>query len=149
MSAGPVVAAGGLALLARIGPGATYPSQILPAVLVLGLGLAITVAPLTATALGSVEGEHSGVASAVNNDVARAAGLIAVAALPAAGGISGYSYLHPHQLTSGFRTAVLIAAGACAFGGLLAVLTIRNPRQEAGPQMANWHCALDAPAPAS
>lgn len=148
MSVGPVIVAGGLALLARVGPGSTYPTQVLPAVLVLGLGLAVTVAPLTATALGAVAAEHSGMASAINNDVARAAGLIAVAALPAAGGISGYSYLHPQQLTSGFRSAVVIAAGVCAFGGLLAVLTIRNPRRAARPEAANWQCGLDAPSPA-
>lgn len=147
MSVGPLMVGGGLALLARIGPGSTYVSRVLPAVLVLGMGLAVTVAPLTATALGAAPAEHSGVASAINNDVARAAGLFAVAALPAAGGITGYSYLHPAQLSPGFHTAVLIAAGACALGGLLAVLTIRNPRRVTRPEPPCWQCALDAPAP--
>lgn len=149
MSVGPLMVGAGLALLARIGPGSTYPTRVLPAVMVLGLGLAITVAPLTATALGAAPAEHSGVASAINNDVARAAGLFAVAALPAAGGISGFSYLHPHQLTSGFHTAVIIAAAACASGGLLAAATIRNPRREIQPERPCFNCALDAPAPAT
>lgn len=147
MSAGPILAGIGIALLARVGPGSTYVSAVMPAVLVLGLGLAVTVAPLTATALGAAPPEHSGVASAVNNDVARAAGLIAVAVLPAVGGIRGYSYLHPAQLTSGFHIAVLVAAGACGLGGLLAVLTVRNPGRAAQPVTPGWHCALDAPPP--
>ena len=146
MSLGPLLVAGGLALLARVGPGSTYLARVLPAVLVLGFGLAVTVAPLTATALSAAPAEHSGMASAINHDVARAAGLVAVAALPAAAGIGGYSYLHPGQLTSGFHTAVLIAAGACGLGGLLAFLTIRNPGRVIPPEPANWHCALDGPA---
>ena len=100
---------------------------MLPAVLVLGLGLAINVAPLTATALSAAPAEHSGIASAVNNDVARTASLIAVAVLPALAGITGDAYLHPAELTRGFHTAVLIAAVASAAAGLLAAATIRNP----------------------
>ena len=146
MSTGPILVGGGLALLARIGPGSSYLSQVLPALIVLGLGLAATVAPLTATALGAAPSEHAGAASAVNNDVARAAGLVAVAVLPAVGGIHGYSYLDPGRLTAGFHTAVLVAGGACALGGLLSLLTIRNPGR-AGPGEHTWHCALDAPAP--
>jgi hypothetical protein len=90
--------------------------------------------------------EHAGVASAVNNDVARAAGLIAVAVLPAAAGITGDSYLHPAALASGFHMAALIAAVACALGGLLAFLTIRNPAPTRAPEeAAEYHCTLDAP----
>jgi EmrB/QacA subfamily drug resistance transporter len=148
MSVGPVVIAAGLAMLGGIGPGGTYLTVVLPAVLVFGLGLAINVAPLTATALSAAPAEHAGMASAVNNDVARAAGLIAVAVLPALAGITGDTYLHADALASGFRTAVLIAAGLCVVGGALAALTIRNPattpaavRQLAGQS----HCALGGP----
>ncbi len=149
MSAGPVVVGAGLALLARVHPGSTYLASVLPAVVVLGAGLALTVAPLTATALGAVSAEHAGVASAVNNDMARAAGLFAVAALPAAAGIHGHSYTHAQQLTVGFHRAVLIAAAACLVGGLAALLTIRNPpRPTQEGRGANWNCALDAPAAA-
>jgi EmrB/QacA subfamily drug resistance transporter len=148
MSLGPVMVGAGLALLARIGPGSSYLRQVLPAVVVLGLGLAVTVAPLTAAALAAAPSEHSGLASALNNDVARAGGLFAVAVLPAVAGIHGYSYLHPLQLTAGFHTAVVVAGAACAAGGLLAWLTIRNPRRPAPPvpaAPAAWQCPLDAP----
>jgi hypothetical protein len=84
MSTGPLVIAAGLALFARIGHSGTYLTEVLPAVVVFGLGLAINVAPLTSTVLAAVPAEHAGMASAVNNDVARAASLITVAVLPAA-----------------------------------------------------------------
>jgi EmrB/QacA subfamily drug resistance transporter len=83
MAGGPIVAGAGLLLLVRTGAGADYPTTVLPGVLVFGLGLAATVAPLTATVLGAVEPGHSGVASGVNNAVARVAGLLAIAALGA------------------------------------------------------------------
>jgi MFS family permease len=117
---------------------------VLPGVVVFGAGLAITVAPLTATAMASAPAEHAGLASAVNNDVARAAGLIAVAVIPVAAGITGTSYLHPHQLSAGFRTAVLIAGAMCGAGGVIGALTIRNPAT-ARPHTETFHCALDAP----
>jgi EmrB/QacA subfamily drug resistance transporter len=83
MGFGPLVAGVGLLLLVRVNAGASYASQILPGVLVFALGLSATVAPLTATVLGSVEAGHSGVASGVNNAIARVAGLLAIAALGA------------------------------------------------------------------
>ncbi len=83
MAGGPLVAGLGLLLLVRTGASANYLTTILPGVLVFGLGLAATVAPLTATVLGSVEPGHSGLASGVNNAVARVAGLLAIAALGA------------------------------------------------------------------
>jgi hypothetical protein len=127
---------------------------VLPAVVVFGLGLAIVVAPLTATALGAVPGEHAGLASAVNNDVARVGGLIAVAVLPAIAGLSGTGYLHPATMAAGFRTAALCAGALCVGGGILAAAGIRNPIP--GPVVgaelgivraepfACMHCALDA-----
>src|SRR5262245_16553442 len=114
MSVGPVVVGAGLALLTMATSGPSYVVYVLPAVVVFGLGLAITVAPLTATAMSSAPPEHSGIASAVNNDVARFGGLIAVAVLPALAGITGTSYLHPDALAAGFRTAALISGAVCA-----------------------------------
>jgi EmrB/QacA subfamily drug resistance transporter len=84
MSVGPWLAAGGLLLFARAGARPSYPTVILPGVLVFGLGLACTVAPLTSTVLGSVPPGRSGLASGTNNAVSRIAGLLAIAAVGAA-----------------------------------------------------------------
>jgi EmrB/QacA subfamily drug resistance transporter len=151
MTVGPLVIAIGMALFARVHGSGDYLTQVLPAVLVLGLGLAANVAPLTATALSAAPAEHSGIASAVNNDVARTASLIAVAVLPALAGITGDAYLHPAELTRGFHTAVLIAAAFAAAGGILAAATIRNPPKRRPQRTADEAldsmrcCALDAP----
>ncbi len=120
---------------------------MLPAVVVFGFGVAINVAPLTATALAAAPADHAGVASAVNNDVARAAGLIAVAVLPALAGITGESYLHPAALAHGFKMAALMAAAFCAAGGVLAAVTIRNPARPAParPLPRESSCGLEAP----
>jgi EmrB/QacA subfamily drug resistance transporter len=129
MSVGPLIVAAGLAMLARVDSGGNYLLEVLPAVLLFGLGLATTVAPLTATALSSAPAERTGLASAVNNTVARTGSLLAVALLPAVAGIAGDSYLHPAVFESGFQHAALIAAVICAASGLLAAATIRNPRR--------------------
>jgi len=150
MSAGPVVVGVGLAMLTLVTSGPSYVVYVLPAVIVFGLGLAITVAPLTATAMSSAPAQHSGIASAVNNDVARFGGLLAVAVLPALAGITGTAYLHPDALAAGFRTAALISGAVCAAGGVLAAFTITNPKRAARPAGAPapaecLHCGLDAP----
>jgi hypothetical protein len=146
LTVGPSAIAGGLGLLVRLdGPG-SYATQVLPAMSVLGLGLAVTVAPLTATVLAAAPPEHAGVASAVNNDLARIGALIAVAVLPVVAGITGDALTHPQALTHGFHVAVSIAAASCACAGLLAGLTIRDP---AGPGVPTGgehrHCAVDGP----
>jgi MFS family permease len=146
MSVGPIVVGAGLLLLTRATDGASYANYVLPAVVVFGIGLAITVAPLTSTAMGAAPPEHAGAASAINNVVARAAGLIAVAVLPFAAGIAGTSALSPRQFAPGFRTAVVIAGIVSAAGGLLAVALIRNPPapKPSPPSGARrWQCALD------
>ena len=149
MSVGPIVVAIGLALFARVGPSGSYIADVLPAVLVFGLGLTITVAPLTATALSSAPATRTGLASAVNNTVARAGSLLAVAILPALAGITGSSYLHPGQFEDGFTRAAFISALVCACGGVLAFATIRNPRRAVAgipPRVAqDFSCPLDAP----
>jgi hypothetical protein len=136
-------------MFVRIDAAGGYISEVLPAVVVLGLGLATTVAPLTAAVLAAAPAERSGVASAVNNDVARLAGLLAVAILPAAAGITGASYLHPGVFSAGFRIAMVGAGVICAVGGVLAAFAIRGPvsQDEATPAPARneLHCALDAP----
>jgi len=149
MSVGPCLVGLGLMLLVRIDAAGTYGTQVLPAVVVFGLGLATTVAPLTATALSSAPASEAGVASAVNNDVARTASLIAVAVLPAIAGITGSAYLHPAVFSTGFHKASLVSGALCVLSGLMAAALIRKPRPAAGPQPSAEayysHCALDAP----
>jgi len=126
MTLGPLVAGCGLFLLTRLATDSFYPTGVLPGVLVLGIGLVITVAPLTATAMSSAPGEHAGIASAVNNDVARAGGLVAVAVLPVVSSLTGSAYLHAATFAHGFRTAGLICAVMCGIGGVIAAVTISN-----------------------
>jgi EmrB/QacA subfamily drug resistance transporter len=146
MSAGPAITAIGLAMFARIGHSGDYLTEVLPSVVIYGLGLAITVAPLTATVLAAVPASHAGMASAANNTIARASSLIAVAVLPALAGLGGTAYLEPARFSAGFGRASLMCAGLCLAGGVVAAVTIRDPApasgQAAGPLL---YCALDAP----
>lgn len=149
MGAGPLVAGLGLALLVRVERDAAYLADVLPAVLVFGLGLALTVAPLTATVLGGVAEEHAGMASAINNAVARIAGLLAIAAIGAV--ITAAASVPPDEILSAsdpaaaedaFHLAMLVTAALVAVGGLLSAAGIENPRREVHCE----DCARDAPA---
>jgi EmrB/QacA subfamily drug resistance transporter len=124
MTVGPIVAGAGILLLSGIAPGDGYLSGVLPGVVVFGLGMATTVAPLTAAVLAGVGDELTGVASGINNAVARLAGLLAVAALPPLAGIATGGDLAA-GLDAGFGTAVRLAAGVCALGGVAAAVTVR------------------------
>ncbi|GAA2269173.1 MULTISPECIES: MFS transporter [Kitasatospora] len=146
---GPLLCAGGVLLMLRIGPGASYWADVLPAVVLLGLGMTTLVAPLTATVLAAVEVRRAGIASGVNNAAARAAGLLAVAALPALSGLSGDAYRVPSEVDAGFRTAMLICAALLTAGGLLALTTVRGDalapdRPRAEPD-CEWYCAPTHP----
>ncbi|GAA0672980.1 MFS transporter [Kitasatospora atroaurantiaca] len=123
---GPLLCAAGVLMMLRIGPGASYWTDVLPAVVVMGMGITVLVAPLTATVLAAVEVRRAGIASGVNNAAARAAGLLAVAALPALSGLSGEAYQVPAEVDDAFRTAMLICAGLLTAGGLLALATVRT-----------------------
>jgi hypothetical protein len=113
-------------LLVLIHPGAAYLPSVMPGVLVFGIGIAITVAPLTATVMAAAPPGDVGIASAVNNDVARTAGLLAVAVFPALSGITAAAYASPVALSRGFHHAVLIAGALCALGGVISAIFIRN-----------------------
>jgi EmrB/QacA subfamily drug resistance transporter len=152
MTAGPLLAAAGVAALVRIGPDASYVTDVLPAATVLGFGLALTVAPLTATALAAAPGNHAGLASGVNNAVARVAGLLAVALLPVLAGLTGDAYSDPAALEPAFRMAMWACAGLLAVGGLLAAALVRTPAAAdqaptppAGTAVQHHHCSVDAP----
>ena len=126
LTVGPLLIAAGMVLMSAIGAGDSYLAGVLPGVIVYGLGLALVVAPITATVLAAADSRHAGVASGVNNAVARTAQLAAVAALPLIVGLSGDDFLDPVALEDGFRVAMLVTAGLSAAGGLLAWLYISN-----------------------
>ena len=126
MAVGALVAGVGMLLFSRVVPGATYVGAILPAAVVFGLGLSLLVAPLTAAVLAAAPDRDAGVASGVNNAVARLAGLISAAALPAAAGLGGLAKLSGLQLTQGFARAMWICAGLAALAAVVAWATVGN-----------------------
>lgn len=151
MTVGPIITASGLVLFSRIGADATYVRDVLPAVVALGLGMSLTVAPLTATALGSVDERHAGIASGVNNAVARAAGLLAVAILPLAAGLGAGSLTVAADLSPVYHRAMLICAGLVLIGALLAFVGVPGKPAAAEPPLpqpsdeltaVRVHCAL-------
>ncbi|MGH2980968.1 MAG: MFS transporter, partial [Solirubrobacterales bacterium] len=134
MTIGPLVLGAGLVLLSGVERGDDYLGAILPGVIVFGVGMTIFVAPLTATVLGALPDERAGIASAVNNAAARLAQLFASAALPAAAGLSASTAVAPGAFSDGYRTAMLIAAGIAALGGLISLATIRGTETRRAPR---------------
>ena len=124
MTIGPLVLALAFVLFRRVSPGGTYVAVVLPAVVVMGLGLVLTVSPLTTAVLGAISGEYAGVASAVNNAVSRVAGLLAVATLPAVAGVASGG---GSGMSAGFAKAMAICGGLCVVGAAIAFATIRKP----------------------
>lgn len=125
LGVGPLIAGAGFLLTLRIGAHANYLTEVLPASVALGLGLATTVAPLTATVLAAADDHQAGAASGINNAVARSAGLLAVAVIPVLAGLGGADYTDPAVYGAGFRRAMLIGAGLLVVASLLSVLLIR------------------------
>ncbi|WP_433471553.1 MFS transporter [Saccharomonospora azurea] len=147
MTAGPLLGAVGVALLARVGPEtSSWPEVVLP-VTVLGVGLTLTVTPLTSTALGAVPDEHAGLASGVNNAVARTGGLVIVAALPTLTGLGAEGFGDAGVLAPAFRIAMLVCAALLAVGGIVAALFLRPPRRapEEESVCPRYHCAIAQP----
>lgn len=148
MTVGPIVGGLGLLLMLRIGSDADYVTDVLPGVVVFGLGLAATVAPLTATVLDSVEERHVGIASGINNGVSRVAGLLAIAVLGAvisarfsavAGGDVAGGPLTADAAaasTSAFHLGLVIAALLMIAGGVVSGFGIENRRSEETPEPA-------------
>nr|WP_302477670.1 MFS transporter [Aeromicrobium stalagmiti] len=122
MTAGPLIAAAGLLMMLRIGPDASFWSDVLPASIVFGAGITTLVAPLTTAVLAAAPMEQTGIASGINNAVARTASLLAVAAIPPIAGIAGRDFADPDVFGPGFETGTLICVGmlvvaaACAVG---------------------------------
>lgn len=156
LTVGPLLSAAGTLLLSLVDSGASYLTDVLPGVALFGLGLSVTVAPLTATVLAAAPLSNAGAASGVNNAVARTAGLLIVAALPAITGLSGSSYADPAALQSSYTRSMVFCAGLLASGAALAVLLVRA-EVEPGPAPApveplrcpatpcRVHCAVAGP----
>lgn len=133
LSLGPVLCGAGTLLLAGVGQGTAYVSGVLPGVLLFGTGLTLLVAPLTATVLAAAPDRHAGVASGINNAIARTGGLLAVAALPAAVGLGGTDYQDPAAFTAGYAAAQVACAVLLLLGGLVSWVGLGS-RREGLPQ---------------
>ncbi|WP_320782030.1 MFS transporter [Streptomyces sp. CRN 30] len=147
LTVGPLLCAAGMALMLRVGEGAGYVRDVLPALVVLGLGMVTLVAPLTATVLASVETGRAGLASGINNAAARAAGLLAVAALPLLTGMGPEAYRVPEEFDETFRSAMLICAGLLVAGAVIAWAAVRTPvpREALGAPECRVHCGVASP----
>lgn len=126
MTIGPIVGGGGFLLMLRVDEQIDYWTQLFPGVLVFGLGLSITVAPLTTAILGSIENQHAGIASAVNNAVARVASLLAIATI---GVVTG-----PVLDLDGFHRGVLVMSLLLIVGGAISAIGIQNQLQTNSPE---------------
>lgn len=174
LTIGPLLIAVAMVLFARIGPGDRYLTDVLPAVLVFGLGLAASVAPVTATALGSVPSDRAGAASGMNNAVSRTGQLLTVAAIPPLVGLTGDALRDPVALTDGFDDAMYVGAALVAIGSLSSALLFpsgaesasgeptadqppdrspdRSPDEVATPAVkaavgSRFHCGVESPQP--
>lgn len=130
MTFGPFVCAAGLALLSGVGADASYWLDVFPGITVFSLGLALLVAPLTSTVLAAAPDRNAGIASGINNAVARAGSLLAVAALPAVVGLGGADYDRPSVFDAGYGRAVWINVAMLVVGGVVSWVFIRNPLAE-------------------
>jgi EmrB/QacA subfamily drug resistance transporter len=124
MTVGPLVMAVGVLLVRGVGADVSYWTEVLPGLIVFGLGLALMVAPLTATVLAAAPDDNAGIASGINNAVARAGSLLAVAALPVAIGLSGEEYADPAAFDAAYGSAMVACAVLLAVGGVVSWLTI-------------------------
>ncbi|WP_066361666.1 MFS transporter [Herbidospora mongoliensis] len=125
MTIGILLAGIGFMWMSRIGPDAHYLTDVLPPVTLFGLGLSATVAPLTATVLASASQRHAGVASGVNNAVARTGSLLSVAAIPPLVGLTGEAYRNPGLFDAGFQLSMYACAGMMAISALISLVGIR------------------------
>ncbi|WP_419664736.1 MFS transporter [Streptomyces sp. 2-1] len=126
LTLGPLVCGAGMLMMLRVGPGASYPADVLPALVVMGTGMVVLVAPLTVTLLSSVDASNAGLASGINNAAARAAGLMAVAALPLLVGMGPDAYRSGAAFDASFRRAMPLCAGLLAVGAALAFALLRQ-----------------------
>ncbi len=149
LTIGPMLIATGMLLLTRIGPDTDYATDVLPGVLVFGAGLALSVAPVTATALHAVPDNLAGAASGTNNAVSRTGQLLAIAATPPLVGLTGDALSDPEQLNDGFGLAMVIGAGFVLAGAATAALFLRAGDLGGPDDVADgpppFQCGVDGP----
>ncbi|WP_416961743.1 MFS transporter [Streptomyces sp. Agncl-13] len=145
LTVGPLLCAAAMLLMLRVGPDSSYLTDVVPALLVMGTGMVALVAPLTATVLASVDTARAGLASGINNAAARAAGLIAVAALPLLAGMGPEAYRSAPAFDHAFDRAMLWCAGALVVGAALACATVRRPAPDCRRPECLTHGWVTAP----
>jgi EmrB/QacA subfamily drug resistance transporter len=150
MGAGPLVSAAGLLLLLRTGIDTAYVADLLPAVLVFALGLAMTVAPLTAAVLAEADETDAGIASAINNAIARVAGLVGVSLVGVlvASMLAGDTFAANEESVSAFHRVVVICAALVAAGGVAGIVGITNPRRRVAAESCPGGQLYGVPQPA-
>lgn len=153
LTVGPLLLAAGMVMYSRLDAASTYLTGVLPGIVVFSVGLVLLVAPVTATVLAAADERRAGVASGINNAVARTAGLIAVAVLPPAAGLGPAAFGDPILFAAGFGRAMLITAALAALGAGIAWLgldsSLRPQRRRANvPEVHEQpHVVLDCPPP--
>jgi len=151
MGCGPLVAAGGILLLLRVGMHPSYLTDLLPALLLFALGLTATVSPLTATVLADADESDAGIASAINNAIARVAGLVGVAVVGVvvAGALTGDTFAPNQESVRAFHMAMAICAALVAVGGVAGLAGIVNPRRKVKAEQCPGGQLSGAPEPAA
>ncbi len=150
MGVGPLVAAAGLLLLLRTGIDTSYVADLVPALVVFALGLSMTVAPLVAAVLADADETDAGIASAINNAIARVAGLVGVSVVGVvvASTLVGDTFSANDQSVRAFHQAVVICAVLVAAGGIAGLVGIRNPRRPVEAERCSGGQLYGVPEPA-
>jgi predicted MFS family arabinose efflux permease len=151
MGAGPLIAAGGILLLLRAGMHVSYVRDLLPALLLFALGLSMTVAPLTATVMADADQTDAGIASAINNAIARVAGLVGISVIGVviAGKLVGDTFGANAASVRAFHEAIGICAALLAVGGVAGVLGITNPKRSVKAESCPGGQLVGSPAQAA
>ena len=151
MGAGPLVAAAGIFLLLGVGMRPSYVGEVLPAMVVFSLGLALTVAPLVATVLADADVSDAGIASAINNAVARVAGLVGVSVVGVviAKTLVGDTFAADSESVEAFHQVVLICGVLVGAGGIVGAVGITNPRRAVDAEQCAGGQLVGAPLPAA
>jgi EmrB/QacA subfamily drug resistance transporter len=151
MGAGPLIASAGIFLLLRTGIHTAYLTDLLPALLLFGLGLSMTVAPLTATVLADADESDAGIASAINNDIARVASLVGISAVGAAiaSTLPAGTFARNAGSVTAFHHAILICGLLVAAGGIAGLLGIVDPKRVVAATSCPGGQLVGAPGPAA